>query len=87
MKLYFYRLPRRKNEQRERERDSHNEGAGPKEGGQTDEGTAWGKAGGWRWLGAGTGRCEGDIHHPPTPRLQMQTGSRNQVTGGAAGLD
>lgn len=52
-------------------------------------GGRWGCRGGvWEaGVGGGAGRCEGDIHHPPTPRLQTQTGSRNQVTGGAAGLD
>lgn len=73
--------------ERKRKRDSQNEGAGPKEGGRRMKGPPggrWGCRGGvWR----GAGRCEGDIHHPPTPRLQTQTGSRNQVTGGAAGLN
>lgn len=66
-------------------RDSHNEGAGPIEAVQTDEGTARGKVGSEGRVAVGTGWWEGDIHHPATPRLQ--TGSRNQVTGGAAGPD
>ena len=69
MKLYFYRLLRRKRGEKQRQREGERE--------REKERDEWrGRV--WRASPRGrrTGECGGDIHHPATPRLEMKKGSR-----------